>query len=74
MERFGEKLRTLRKSHNLTLKQLTKELGLSAHSHMSELENRKSYPSTEIVIKIARLFNVSTDQLLFDELELDLEK
>lgn len=71
LQRFGEKLRTLRKTHGLTLKQLAKEVGLSAHSHLSELETGKSYPTTEIVIKIARLFNVSTDQLLFDELDVD---
>lgn len=71
MERFGEKLRTLRKRRGLTLKQLAKEFGLSAHSHISEIESGKSKPTSEFVVKAARFFNVTTDQLLLDELDID---
>ncbi|MFN8493566.1 MAG: helix-turn-helix transcriptional regulator [Caldilineaceae bacterium] len=71
MERFGEKLRTLRKRRGMTLKELAHVLGLSAHSHLSELESGKSQPTSEIVVKLARLFNVSTDQLLLDELDIE---
>ena len=71
MKRFGEKLRYLRKRHGMTLKELARALDLSAHSHLSELESGKSKPTTEVVVKLARLFQVATDQLLFDELELD---
>jgi transcriptional regulator with XRE-family HTH domain len=71
VERFGEKLRTLRKRHGMTLKELAQALGLNAHSHISELESGKSKPTSEFAVKVAHLFNVSTDQLLLDELELD---
>lgn len=71
MKRFGEKLRYLRKRHGMTLKELAHALDLNAHSHLSELESGKSQPTTEVVMKLARLFHVTTDQLLFDELDLD---
>ncbi len=73
MQKFGEKLRTLRNQRKMTLKQLALELGLSAHGYISELETGKKKPTAEFVLKISRLFDVSTDQLLKDELELDLE-
>ncbi len=70
MDKFGEKLRTLRRQHGMTLKELATALELTAHSHISELETGKSKPTSDLVIKIARLFKVSTDQLLLDEVEL----
>ena len=71
MQRFGEKLRTLRKRHGMTLQEVATALGYSAHVHISVLEHGKKQPTAALVLKIARLFNVTTDQLLKDELELD---
>lgn len=71
MERFGEKLRALRKRHGMTLNELATALGYSAHVHISVLEHGKKQPTAALVLKIARLFNVTTDQLMKDELELD---
>jgi transcriptional regulator with XRE-family HTH domain len=71
MQRFGEKLRTLRIQRGMTLKELALELGLSAHGYISELESGKKKPTTEFVLNVARLFDVSTDQLLKDELNLE---
>jgi transcriptional regulator with XRE-family HTH domain len=70
IQRFGEKLRTLRVRHDMTLKQLASELGLTAHGYISELEAGKKMPTAEFVLNVARLFNVTTDELLKDELEL----
>lgn len=70
MQRFGEKLRTLRIQHNMTLKQLAAAVGHSAHGYISELEAGKKKPTVEFVLSIARLFNVTTDELLKDEMEL----
>lgn len=69
MQRFGEKLRTLRKRRGMTLKELACELGFRSHSYISAIEFGKKQPSVELVIKIANLFGVSTDQLLNDDLE-----
>ncbi|MDM8519501.1 helix-turn-helix transcriptional regulator [Anaerolineales bacterium HSG6] len=71
MQRFGEKLRALRKQRGLTLKALALELGLSAHGYISELESGKKRPTTEFVLNASRLFDVSIDQLLKDELDLE---
>jgi len=70
IQRFGEKLHSLRISHGLTLKELAIQLGHAAHGYISELEAGKKLPGVEFVLGVARLFNVTTDQLLKDELEL----
>lgn len=72
LQRFGEKLRVLRMHHGLTLKELASELGLTAHGYISELEAGKKMPTAELVLNVARLFEVSTDELLKDELELQI--
>jgi len=74
MERFGEKLRILRKRKGLSMRMLASQLSFSSHGTISDLEMGRITPSTKHVIRVARLFKVSTDQLLFDELELDPEK
>jgi len=71
LRRFGEKLRTLRNESGMTLKELAQALGHTAHGYISELEAGKKVPTVQFVLNVARLFNVSTDQLLRDELELD---
>jgi len=73
LQRFGPKLRALRVSHNMTLTELAHSLGRSAHGYISELELGKKNPSAELVLKVARLFNVTTDELMKDELDLPLE-
>lgn len=73
MQRFGEKLHTLRTQNGMTLTQLAHNLGLSAHGYISELESGKKKPTAEFVLNVARLFDVTTDQLLKDELDLDTD-
>jgi transcriptional regulator with XRE-family HTH domain len=73
MQKFGKKLRALRTQRGITLKELAIELGLSAHGYISELESGKKKPTAELVLNVARLFDVSTDQLLKDELDLDMD-
>ena len=68
--RFGEKLRSLRNRRGLTLAQLADQLGYKAHGHLSEIESGKKLPTVGLAIKVARLFDVSTDALLKDELEI----
>lgn len=73
IQRFGEKLLALRKQHNLTQQELAHQLGYSSHTHIVSLEKGKKPPSLETVIGVARLFNVTTDLLLKDELELEIQ-
>jgi transcriptional regulator with XRE-family HTH domain len=53
----------------MTLQQLAHALGLTAHGYISELETGKKIPTAEIVLRVARLFDVTTDELLKDELD-----
>ncbi len=70
MKKFGEKLRSLRKRHRLTMRQLGKMLDVD-HSYVGRMERGEKTPNAAMIIKIARLFKVTTDQLMMDELELD---
>jgi len=70
VERFGSKLRALRKCRGLTLVQLTHALGYTNNGYISLIETGKITPRVDFIIKIADLFQVSTDQLIRDELEL----
>jgi transcriptional regulator with XRE-family HTH domain len=74
MQRFGEKLRILRKRHGMTIIDLAAALGYTANSYVSELETGKKQPTAALVFKVAKLFNVTTDQLLDDTLQLEEAK
>lgn len=71
MRRFGEKVRTLRLRQNMTQWELSHALGYATQSYIHEIEAGKKQPTAELVVKVARLFQVTTDQLLLDELELE---
>ncbi len=70
LDRFGEKLAILRKQRGLTLRQLGKMLQVD-HTYVSQLEKRKTKPNGIMILKVAEIFNVSTDVLMKDELDLD---
>jgi transcriptional regulator with XRE-family HTH domain len=70
MQRFGEKVRTLRKQRGLSLRKLASELGLSTHSHLDRIESGQSKPSADLILKIADFFEVSIDDLMRDERKL----
>jgi transcriptional regulator with XRE-family HTH domain len=71
LKRFGEKLRALRRQRGMTMKELALALGLTSYSYISELETGKKEPTARFVLNAANLFDVTTDQLLKDELDLD---
>ncbi len=70
IQRFGEKLHALRVAHGMTLTELAQALGYRAHGYISELEAGKKLPTAEFIVSAARFFNVSTDCLLLDDLDL----
>ena len=63
---IGERLRKLRKSHNLTQKQLA-GLIRSTDSIISAYENGFRTPTLDNLLSIAAVFHVSTDYLLGKE-------
>ena len=66
-----KKLRDLRIAANLTLSELATIFGYSSHSYLSEIESGRKAPTISVALMAARYFQVSTDVLLKDELELD---
>ena len=70
MKRLGEKLRTLRKRDGLTQTQLAEMLDVD-YSHVGKMERGERVPSLEILIKITQVLNVTSDQLIMDDQELD---
>ena len=63
MVNMGEKLKSLRIEKNLTQKQVADRIGL-AISAVSSYESGTRYPSYYALVKLARIFHVSTDYLL----------
>lgn len=63
MVNMGEKLKSLRLEKKLTQKQIADRIGL-AISAVSSYESGTRYPSFEVLIKLSRIFHVSTDYLL----------
>lgn len=64
MDGFGDRLRRLRKDHDMTQGQLAEQIGV-VPSAVGKYERVDSaYPSVEALIKIAEFFNVSLDYLL----------
>jgi transcriptional regulator with XRE-family HTH domain len=76
MQRFGEKLRTLRTQRNITTRDLALALGYTAHSnsYISLIENGKQKPSLNFVLRTALFFAVSADQLTRDDLDLEIDQ
>ncbi|HEY5869646.1 MAG TPA: helix-turn-helix transcriptional regulator [Candidatus Tectomicrobia bacterium] len=63
---LAKKIVQLRKERNLTQKELASIVGVH-FSHMSRYERGISLPSIEVVKKLAQMFHVSADYLLFDD-------
>ena len=63
MVNMGNKLKALRIEKNLTQKQIADRIGL-AISAVSSYESGTRYPSYDVLVKLARIFHVSTDYLL----------
>jgi len=70
MQRFAEKLRALRERHGMTQQKVAHGIGVT-ESAIYYLESGKRNPGVETVVKLSRLFGISTDVLVKDELELD---
>ena len=60
---LGIRISELRNARNWTQVQLAQKLNVSKQA-VSNWENNNILPSVEMLIKIARLFSVSTDYLL----------
>jgi len=66
MKTIGEKLLILREERNLKQKELA-ELACITEAALSRYENGKREPKGEIISRLAKILNVTTDYLLNDE-------
>ena len=60
---LGERIKSLRLDSNLTQAELAKRLKI-ARSNISKYEKSQMTPSNELIVKMAEIFDVSTDYLL----------
>lgn len=60
---FGDRIKSLRQSFNLSQVQLAEQLGVSKQT-VSNWENNNILPSIEMLVKISHHFSVCTDYLL----------
>ena len=72
MRKFGAKLKALRTARGMTLQKLASALGYSAHGYISEIESGKKQPNVEFVLAAAKLFDVTTDELVRDHLKVNM--
>jgi transcriptional regulator with XRE-family HTH domain len=70
MERFPEKLRTLRERQGMTQQKLAQELGFTGPAHVNRLETGKKHPNVQLILKLSHIFNVTPNQLLLDDLDI----
>ncbi len=60
---LGDKLRQLRDSRDLSLRELAKQLGDITAAHLSDIEFGRRYPSDELLRKLAQFFKVTEREL-----------
>lgn len=65
--KFSEKLQRLRKKQGWTQEELAAKIAVSRQA-LSKWESGTATPDTENILQISKLFDVSTDYLLNDEL------
>ena len=68
--KFCDKLQKIRKENNLTQEALADRLDVSRQA-VSKWESGTAYPDTEKLIQISQIFNVSLDELINDNKEVN---
>jgi transcriptional regulator with XRE-family HTH domain len=63
---FGRRMRTLRLHHQLSQRELAHQLGVVSRSYISDLEAGHKYPSVDVAVRMADLFDVTIDVLLIN--------
>ena len=58
---IGKKIRSLRKQSGFTQEQFSEKIGIEP-SPLSNIENCKSYPSIQTVLKVFKEFNITPDK------------
>ena len=71
--KIGKNLQKLRRSHGYTQEKLAELIDCSAR-YISDIEQDKSKPSYENLVKICNIFNVSLDDIFSEYLDSKIDK
>ncbi|WP_229251704.1 helix-turn-helix transcriptional regulator [Carnobacterium maltaromaticum] len=63
---FSAQIKKIRTDNQLTQEQLAQQLNVSRQT-ISSWENNRNIPDLEMVVSIAKLFNISLDQLILGD-------
>lgn len=66
--RLGDKIKMLRKNKKWSQAELAERIGVHV-THISRLETERYTPSLEMLKKLAAAFEVTTDYLVFEDME-----
>ena len=66
--KFCDKLQKIRKENNITQEQLADKLNVSRQA-VSKWESGQAYPDTEKLIQISKIFKISLDELINDNID-----
>lgn len=69
-ELLGKQIRERRKEKKYTLEQLAEKLDVST-TFIGQIERAKGIPSLETLVKIANVLEISVDELLFGDLNIE---
>ena len=69
--KIAENLRAFRRERGNTQEELSGHLGISTQA-VSKWEGAQSIPELEKILQLGRIFGVTTDYLLKDEIELEI--
>ncbi len=64
---IGKRIKTTRKNHKMTQVQLADKAFIS-ESYLALIELDKRHPSTDVIIRLAEVLNVSSDYLLLGDI------
>ena len=62
---IGQRIRKIRKAHKLSQEDLSEQVGISV-THMSHIETGNTKLSLPVLVDLAAVLHVRTDDLLFD--------
>ena len=63
---IGQRIRKIRKAHGLSQEELAEKIGIST-THMSHIETGNTKLSLPVLVSIASVLEVQTDDLLFEQ-------
>ena len=63
MKSLGQRIRELREEKDLSLRELCRKAGNLSPAFMSDLELSRRHPSDEVLANIARVLNISFEEL-----------